>query len=184
MEPPRDCAASPVGYAASVANRPSVIPLGGRALSDEEHLALEREMEAIVLGSHLFKSLDEAGRRSLLESGFVMHFDPGDTILRQGDPGDTMFLVLEGTVRVETQAPAGGQVQLAELGRGACVGEVSVLTRGPRTATVTALTPVVTVTFARHRIERVLDGHPRVRALLEALIEGRAKATVDKIIGH
>lgn len=141
-------------------------------------------MEAIVLGSHLFKSLDDAGRKSLLESGFVMHFEPGDVILREGDPGDTMFLVLEGTIRVATDASPGVSVQLADLGRGACVGEVSVLTRGPRTATVIALTPVTTVTFARHRIERVLDEHPRVRALLEALIEGRAKATVDKIIGH
>ena len=141
-------------------------------------------MEAIVLGSHLFKSLDEPGRRSLLESGFVMHFEPGDTILREGDPGDTMFLVLEGTVRVETQAPAGDALQLAELGRGACVGEVSVLTKGPRTATVTATTAVTTVTFARHRVERILESHPRVRTLLEALIEGRAKATVDKIINH
>ena len=161
-----------------------MIPLGGRALSDEEQAAIEREMEAIVMRSHLFKSLDEAGRRSLLESGFVMHFEPGDMLLREGDPGDTMFLVLEGTVRVATDAPAGGSVQLADLGRGACVGEVSVLTKGPRTATVIAMTPVATVTFARHRIERILESHPRVRTLLEALVEGRAQDTIDKIIGH
>lgn len=139
-------------------------------------------MESIVLGSHLFKSLDEAGRRDLVESGFVLRFDPGELLLRQGDPGDTMFVVLEGTVRVETETP-GGTVQLAELGVGACLGEVSVLTGGPRTATVTALTPVTTATFARHRIERLLAAHPRVRTLLEALVEGRARDAVEKIVG-
>jgi CRP/FNR family transcriptional regulator, cyclic AMP receptor protein len=157
--------------------------MGGRPLSLEEQAAIERDMEAIVLGSHLFKSLDDAGRKDLIESGFVMRFDAGDMILRQGDPGDTMFLVLEGTVRVETETP-GGTIQLAELGRGACLGEVSVLTRGPRTATVSALTPVTTVTFARHRVERLLAQHPRVRALLEALIAGRARDAVDKILGQ
>lgn len=157
--------------------------MGGRPLSLEELAAIERDMEAIVLGSHLFKSLDEAGRKDLIESGFVMRFEAGDMLLRQGDPGDTMFLVLEGTVRVETETP-GGTIQLAELGRGACLGEVSVLTRGPRTATVSALSPVTTVTFARHRVERLLAQHPRVRALLEALIAGRARDAVDKILGQ
>ena len=157
--------------------------MGGRPLSPEEQAAIERDMEAIVLGSHLFKSLAEAGRRDLVESGFVMRFSAGDVVLRQGDLGDTMFLVLDGVVRVETETP-GGVVQLAELKRGACLGEVSVLTRGPRTATVTAVTELTTVSFARHRIERLLAQHPRVRELLEALVAGRARDAVDKILGQ
>ncbi len=139
-------------------------------------------MEEIVVRSHLFKSLDEAGRRELLSSGFVMRFDPDDVVLREGDPGETMYLVMEGTVRVETRAPT-GTVQLAELGRGACVGEGSVLTGSLRTATVTALTPVTAVVFARHRIQRILDASPKVRAVLEALVEGRARQTVEKLLG-
>jgi CRP/FNR family cyclic AMP-dependent transcriptional regulator len=162
--------------------RPSVIPSGGRALEPAEHALLEQDMEAIVLGSHLFKSLDEAGRKDALQSAFVMRFSANDVILREGDPGDTMFLVMEGSVRVETRTPS-GSIQLAELGRGACVGEVSVLTGGPRTATVTAITDVSVATFARHRIQRIVDANPRVRALLEQLVEGRAKDTVGKLIG-
>lgn len=164
-------------------HRPSVIPNGGRTLDAEELAALERDMEAIVVGSHLFKSLPLEARVHLIQSAFVMRFAAGDLILREGDPGDTMFLVMEGTVRVETRAPT-GNVHLAELGRGACVGEVSVITGGPRTATVTALTDVTTATFARHRVQRVLDASPKVRALLDQLIEGRANDTVGKIIGQ
>lgn len=164
-----------------MANRPSTIPSGGRLLDTQEQAALERDMEQIVGRSHLFKSLDDAGRQHLLESGFVMRFDPGDVILREGDRGETMYLVTEGTVRVETQAP-NGTLQLAELGRGACVGEVSVLTGSPRTATVTAITPVTAVTFARHRIQRLLDENPKVRAILDTLVEARARDTVEKLI--
>lgn len=162
--------------------RPSVIPSGGRALDQSEQAQLERDMEAIVLGSHLFKSLDLASRAHLIESAFVMQADAGEMILREGDPGDTMFIVMDGTVRVETSG-TGGTVHLAELGRGACVGEVSVITGAPRTATVTAITDVTLAMFARHRVQRVLDQAPKVRALLEQLIEGRANDTVAKIIG-
>lgn len=158
------------------------MPPAGRALEDSERDGLLAELEDIVGTSHLFKSLDVEGRARLIESGYVLAFEAGETIIRQGDEGSAMYLVLQGKVRVET-AGARGAVQLAALGRGACLGEVSVLTGGPRTATVVATEPVQVVTFERHRIERVIGAYPRVRQLLEAMIEGRARDTVEKIIG-
>lgn len=168
-------------YAGDVTH-PSVIPPRGRALEDAERDALLADIGDIVESSHLFKSLDDEGRARLIESGYVLRFDPGDVIIRQGDAGSTMYLVMQGKVRVETSG-ARGSVQLAELGRGACLGEVSVLTGGSRTATVTAVDAVQAVAFESHRIQRVIDAYPRVRKLLEATIEARARDTVEKIIG-
>jgi CRP-like cAMP-binding protein len=165
-----------------VSHRPSTMPSGARSLSREEVDALERDMEEIVAKSHLFKSLDESARKELLESAFVMMYEPGDMLLREGDPGETMLLVMEGTVRVHTHSPQ-GEIQLAELGRGACIGEVSVLMGSPRTATVDAITAVTCAVLARHRVNRILDAHPRVRVLLEALVEGRARQTLERILG-
>lgn len=158
------------------------MPPSGRALEQAERAALLADLEEMVVTSHLFKSLDPEGRSRLIESGYVLAFEPGDTIIRQGDEGSAMYLVLQGKVRVET-AGVHGAVQLAELGRGACLGEVSVLTGSVRTATVVAITPVQVVTFESHRIDRVIDAYPRVRKLLEAMVEGRARDTVEKIIG-
>lgn len=163
--------------------RPSFLPTGARILSPEEVAHLERDMAEIVAKSHLFKSLDEEARKGLLESAFVMQYDEGERLLREGDVGETMMLVMDGTVRVHTSGPQ-GDVQLAELGRGACVGEVAVLSGAPRTANVDAMTRVTAAVFAKHRIERVLDAHPRVRALLQALVEGRARQTLDRILGQ
>jgi CRP-like cAMP-binding protein len=160
------------------------MPSGARTLSGDEVAALERDMAEIVAKSHLFKSLDEAARKELLESSFVMQYDPGEMILREGDPGDTMFLVMEGTVRIHARTVQGGELELAELGRGACVGEVSVLTGSPRTATVDAVGAVTCAVLARHRVQRVLDAHPRVRELLETLVEGRARQTLERILGN
>ncbi len=163
-------------------NQPSVIPPRGRALKESERDALVADFEDIVASSHLFKSLDDEGRHRLIESGYVLWFEPGDVIIREGDVGSAMYLIMQGTVRVETTG-ARGSVQLAELGRGACLGEVSVLTGGARTANVAAVDAVQVVAFEKHRIQRVIDAHPRVRELLEAMIEGRARDTVEKIIG-
>lgn len=161
---------------------PSVIPPGGRILDDDERRALLDEMSDIVSKSHLFKSLDDDGRRRVLSSGYVCSFADGEQIIRQGDTGSTMFLILNGKVKVETQTP-GGTVHLAELGHGACVGEVSVLTGGERTATVTAVGDVDAIAFEKHRIERILSDYPKVRSLLEALVEGRARDAIEKIVG-
>lgn len=162
---------------------PSVIPPRGRALLPAELDALLADTTAIVESSHLFKSLDDAGRRELIATGYVLSYEPGQVLMKQGDLGETMYLVMRGKVAVRTERGPGSSVHLAELGRGACIGEVGALTGGPRTATVTAIDEVQAIAFERHRVERVIDAYPKVRALLEAMIEGRARDTVEKLIG-
>ena len=158
-----------------------MIPPQGRALSAEENSALVASMAEIVGASHLFKSLDDAGRARVLASGYVTTFAPGDVVIKQGDRGTAMYLVLNGSVSVETSAP-GKSIHLAELRRGGVFGEVSVLTGSERTATVTALGPVDCVCFEGHRIRRVLEDYPKVRELLEKIVARRAEDTVEKII--
>ena len=161
---------------------PSIIPPGARVLNEKERRALFDEMAEIVSRSHLFKSLDDEARQRVLLSGYVCSFGAGEDLMVQGEPGSTMYLLLNGKVKVETD-PGSGTIQLAELGRDACVGEVSVLTGGERTATVKALTDVDAVGFERHRIRRILEDYPKVRELLETLVEGRARDTIEKIVG-
>lgn len=161
---------------------PSVIPPHGRALEDAERDTLLADLGEIVGTSHLFRSLDAEGRERLVRSGYMLVFEPGEVLIREGDQGGAMYLVMQGKVRVETSG-ARGAVPLAELGRGACLGEVSLLTGSPRTATVTAVGPVQVVAFEEHRILRVIDAYPRVRKILEAMVEGRARDTVEKLIG-
>jgi len=160
-----------------------VIPPPGRALHPEERAALLADIEDIIRSSHLFKSLGEEGRTELIESGYVVSYDEGQFLLEQGQVGSTMFLIMQGSVSIETDRGAGNSIHLAELGRGACIGEVSVLTGSPRTATVKALSSVKVVAFEKHRVQRVIDAHPKVRALLETMIMGRARDTVEKLIG-
>ena len=133
-----------------------------------------------VFESHLFKSLDEEGRALLLQNARMVRFEANQAIVREGDPGDAFYLVKEGRVRVHTTCD-GQQVHLAYLDDGGCFGEVALLSGRPRTATVVADSACTLLCFARQEIETVLDLYPKVRKLLEAMVLGRAKDTIEKL---
>ncbi|MDQ4030087.1 MAG: cyclic nucleotide-binding domain-containing protein, partial [Actinomycetota bacterium] len=83
---------------------------------------LERRLSAILM-----KTADRLPRRRL---------EPGETLVEQGQPGRSLFLLLDGVLEVEVDGDA-----VAQVGPGAMVGERAGLEKGVRTATLRALTP-------------------------------------------
>lgn len=116
----------------------------------------------------------------MLEGARILHFEPESVIVREGDPGDALYVVQEGRVRVQTMRE-GTCVFLAALSAGACIGEVALLCGRPRTATVVAEERCTLLCFPRQQIEDVLSMYPKVRKLLEAMVLGRAKDTIEKL---
>ncbi len=84
----------------------------------------------------LFAGLDDAGRLRLAEACPEHLYGAGERMVRQDDAGRSMFVVLDGRVRV-TLEPSGQEV--AVTSKGGFFGEMSMLTGDPRTATVSAL---------------------------------------------
>lgn len=72
----------------------------------------------------------------------------GATIVRQGAPADKFFIVLDGEVEILREGPA-GQPLSTKVGRGSFFGEMAIIRDTPRTATVTALTPVTLLALER-----------------------------------
>src|SRR5215470_7281134 len=72
----------------------------------------------------------------------VAEFPPSEVIVREGAPGVSMYLIKSGLVEVRKKDPATGiDFLVAELGEGPAVGEMALLTRRPRLATVTSVQP-------------------------------------------
>jgi len=69
--------------------------------------------------------------------GYHRHL-PGQLIIREGDPGRSFFIIVEGRVRVYKASPGGKEITLAHLGEGAFFGEMALLSGAPRTANVVA----------------------------------------------
>jgi CRP-like cAMP-binding protein len=133
-----------------------------------------------IIGSHLFKSLDEEGQRRLFAGATAVSLDAGQVVVREGDPGEALYLVRKGRVQVFT-TQEGEQIPLATLGPSAWFGEVALLSGRPRTATVIAVEPCTLLRFPQRQIDEILDAYPKVRKLLETMAVGRAEHTIGKI---
>jgi CRP-like cAMP-binding protein len=145
-----------------------------------ETMTTENSTLTAICDSHLFKSLDDDGRRQLLDTATTVGFEADQVIVREGDPGEALYIIKSGTVTVNTTRDD-QDVPLARLARGACFGEVALLSGRPRTATVVAAEDCTLLCFHRQAIEAVLNAYPKVRKLLETVVRGRARDTIEKI---
>ncbi len=87
-------------------------------------------------------------------------FKRAETLCREGDAGDRMWLILKGSVSVRITAESGEERRIASLGRGTTVGEMALIESGPRSATIVADEDVVCFELSRAGFETLLNDHP------------------------
>ncbi len=118
----------------------------------------------------------------LLEKMRPSHFAPESLIVVEGEPGDSLFLIVEGRVSVSTRDEEGREIELAKLGAGDFFGEVSLLTARPRTATVIADTDVEVLELSRARVDELRARYPDIDQALSEFHRLRAEKTVEALI--
>lgn len=90
----------------------------------------------------------------------------GEELIRQGDEGQSFFVVVRGSVKVTRTTTEGEVVHLATLGSDAFFGEMALLTDSPRIATVTALHPTVVFELGRRALEGLAARNPGIAEVL------------------
>lgn len=111
----------------------------------------------------LFSGLSASELKLLAFTSELHCFGPGDVLMRQGDPADCAYVILEGEADVLAET-SGGDFVIAVLGPNAVPGEIGVLTDAPRTATVRAKTHVKALRISPEVFLRLASGRPE-RAL-------------------
>ncbi len=108
----------------------------------------------------------------------------GKTIIKQGDAGDGLYIVVEGSVRVERKVPnSKDPLYLFSLGTSEVFGEISLLDGGVRTANIVAETPVFLLSIKRDALDDALEDDPSIAmGMLRAMAEKvrRSTETIDK----
>ena len=97
-----------------------------------------RELGAFLAGIPFFASFDEGTLVWLAEHLEPARAQAGDAIIAEGDPGDGLYVLLSGRLRVSVGTAGGGERVLHDLGRGAVIGEIALLSDRMRSATVRA----------------------------------------------
>ena len=110
-----------------------------------------------VLQTPLFQGLSELESAVLFGIADQQSVRQGATLFGEGDPGDSLYVLLEGTVEVLKRDSTGTQQTLARLGRGAVIGEMSLISEEPRSASVLAVSELKLLRIPCSRFHRLLN---------------------------
>jgi type IV pilus assembly protein PilB len=109
-------------------------------------------------------------------------FPPAEVIVREGAPGVSMYIIKSGLVEVRKKDPTTGiDFLVAQLSEGAAVGEMSLLTGKPRSATVTTVQPTVVFTLTRADFRNLLTQHPEISLGLARILAERLEDATKQV---
>ncbi|GGL27930.1 Crp/Fnr family transcriptional regulator [Planomonospora parontospora] len=124
-------------------------------------------------GSFLAR-LPGAAREELLRIGTVVTYPPAHVLIREGDTGDTVHLLIDALVKVTAFVENGSRTLLAIRANGDIVGEMAALDGSPRSATVTTCRQSVTCVVRGPVFTAHLDRHPATARVL-------SRVTIDRL---
>lgn len=127
----------------------------------------------------LFAGLDADSLESVGRGMRTRRFRRGEVIFHLGDPGDALFVVTAGAVKISLPSETGDEAILATLRPGDFFGELALLDGAPRSATAAALEPTETLVLPRDRFRDLIATEPAIRdALLAALAKELRRLTL------
>ena len=123
-------------------------------------MALKNEEDA-VRKAPLFTALDDASAASLRASMSGVKLSRGQTLFKEGDAGDRLFVIVDGKLKLGTTSNDGRENLLSILGPGDMFGELSLFDPGPRTATATAVVDSKLLALANDQVMVGLRSIPK-----------------------
>jgi small-conductance mechanosensitive channel/CRP-like cAMP-binding protein len=125
----------------------------------------------------VFSPLSHAQLAEVAEHADLRRYTAGEALMRQGDPGDSLYVVHAGRVRIDVTDAAGRTVTVASRGPGEVFGEMSLLTGAPRNASVIAETETEVVTVGKAAFADILLADPAIAERISAQLTVRADET-------
>jgi len=137
-------------------------------------------LQAVIAAIPFFSSLGEPELDRLASTSTLHVFQSGEIIIREGDPGRSVYIILHGRVRVFTRDYKGKELELATLGGSQFFGEMSFLTGQPRSSHVEALESSVLVELSYTAMHRLAKENPQVKETLLRYYRERVESTKKK----
>lgn len=156
-----------------------------RTASDEqEKLAAEvrrREIFSVLRPLPLFAPLSDEQIETLVGAASLQAFMKGETLVHQGDRGESLFVIRSGSVRIEKSLDGGPTTTMATMNPGDFFGEMSMLTGEPRTASIIAEDETEVVVVSKEAFAPVLTADTGILVGLSAALEARSRNTAERL---
>jgi CRP-like cAMP-binding protein len=143
-----------------------------------DRFARERLLKNLLATSPLFKPFDHQQQMELLKRFEGHDLEPGTVIIREGEAGQGLFMLLLGEVEILNKDASGRDKAVAKLGAGDVFGEMSLLGDRPTTATVRTLSRTTIMFLGRDYFRRLVDALPTLRQYFEELSKQRRRTRV------
>lgn len=118
----------------------------------------------------LFGKISPESYREIEENLEVVHLKGGEWLFSQGEPGDSMYLVMGGRLRVLGRSDGGGDRTIGEISRGESVGETALITDEPRSASIVAIRDSILIRLSKASFERLIRSQPDLLLNLSRLV--------------
>lgn len=136
---------------------------------------------AALRASAVLHLLPAATLDRLAALGGSMNLARGEILCQQGEPGDAVYIVLQGEIEVLLRAPDGHEVRVAALGPGSLVGDMAVLDGGPRSADMQATRPCLLWRIPRAALIETLEADPKTAIVLLSELSRRLRSANEAL---
>src|SRR5262249_45085453 len=126
----------------------------------------------------------DAQLAELARAGSTAFSATGQSVFREGDRADCMYVIVSGRVRVTRGEPGDDEVELWTLGPGSVFGELALFDGGGRSANVTAIEPCEFFVLAREPFIALLDGSTQLLSSVLADVSGKIRAANEKMFSE
>ncbi len=134
-----------------------------------------RELLGRLGTADILRSLPPEAVQAIVPYIELKTFAPGEPVFRQGGPGDAMYIIDSGRVRIEFADAAGARAEVAVLGEGETFGEMAILWNAPRAADALAETSLRVYVIRKEDFDLLAGASPGLKAAVAELAEARAR---------
>ena len=138
-------------------------------------------MDEVLARSGIFQGVDPEAAEALAKEMETIEARKGEIVFNEGEPGDSLYIVLSGKLKVGRRAADGRQNLIAVMGPSDMVGELSLFDPGPRTATATAVVDTRLARLRKQALRPWLTNRPEIAEQLLRVLARRLRRTNDAL---
>jgi len=143
--------------------------------------ARDPQAEAVLARAGILQGVEPSVAAALVKELRLIEYRRGDTIYREGQPGDRLYILMSGKVKIGRRSPDGREKLLAIMGPSDMFGTLSMFDPGPRTASATAITDVCAATMDRDALRTWIWDRPQIHEQLLRVLARRLRRTNDRL---
>ena len=134
-------------------------------------------VQDILSRAGIFQGVDPVAVQHLIEQMETVRYPRGTTIFDEGEPGDRLYIITSGKIKLARHAPDGRENLLTVMGPSDMFGELSIFDPGPRTSSAVCVTDVTAATMDSEMLKDWIAQHPEISQQLLRVLARRLRRT-------